>query len=95
MHVDIDQFATGGLKGTSENRVLDWKYRPHSDWLFGDIQGRSRLNTLEGILKEAQEKGGSAEEDAKYVCDGWLDETKNGEVLESFVENEGKGWTVW
>jgi len=24
-HIDIDQTATGGIKGTTENRILDWK----------------------------------------------------------------------
>lgn len=25
-HIDIDQTATGGIKGTTENRTLDWTY---------------------------------------------------------------------
>lgn len=95
MHVDVDQFATGGIKGTAEHRVLDWKFRPHSDWLFGDMQARSRFTTLDTVLKEAQEKGGVTEADAKFLTEGWLDETKNGEVLESWVDNDGKGWTGW
>ena len=24
-HIDIEQTATGGIKGTTENRILDWK----------------------------------------------------------------------
>lgn len=25
-HIDIEQTATGGIKGTTENRTLDWTY---------------------------------------------------------------------
>lgn len=25
-HIDIEQTATGGVKGTTENRTLDWTY---------------------------------------------------------------------
>lgn len=40
-HVDIQQTATGGLKGTAEDRELDNVYREHSDWLFGKVKGRT------------------------------------------------------
>ncbi|KAL1603917.1 hypothetical protein SLS60_005509 [Paraconiothyrium brasiliense] len=95
IHIDIDQFATGGVKGTSEHRALDWKYRPHSDWLFGDLQGRSRLTTLEAVRKEAKEIGGTTQKDAEYVTEGFLEETEKGETIESFVDNDGKQWTGW
>lgn len=29
-HIDIDQTLTGGIKGTTENRVLNWEYVPSS-----------------------------------------------------------------
>ncbi|KAJ4287207.1 hypothetical protein N0V90_012605 [Kalmusia sp. IMI 367209] len=95
LHIDIDQIATGGMKGTSEHRALDWMYRPHSDWLFGDLQGRSRLSTLEAVLKEAKEEGGVKEKDAEFLAEGWLPETRDGEVVESWVDNDGKKWTGW
>lgn len=40
-HIDIEQSATGGVKGTTENRALDNEWREHSDWLFGKVKGRS------------------------------------------------------
>ncbi|KAL5461426.1 hypothetical protein PMIN06_002191 [Paraphaeosphaeria minitans] len=95
IQIDIDQIATGGIKGTSEHRALDWKYRPHSDWLFGELQGRSRLTTLEAVRKEAREQGGTKASDVEYVTEGFLDETEGGETIESWVDNEGKKWTGW
>lgn len=92
--IDIDQLVTGGLKGSSENRTLDWQYRPHSDWLFGDLQGRTRYSTLAKVTEENTGKGVS-EEDAKYLVEGWLKETEEGEVVESFVDNDGNKWTGW
>lgn len=94
-HIDIEQVATAGMKGTTEKRALDWTYRPHSDWLFGELQGRSRFNTIDGILKEGKEKGAKEEEDAKHLAEGWLEETLKGEVVESYVDNDGKSWTGW
>lgn len=41
--IDIDQTVTGGIKGTTERRVLDWKNRPHSDHVFGNVVGQSRF----------------------------------------------------
>jgi hypothetical protein len=92
--ITIDQIVTGGLKGSVESRTLDWHYRGHSDWLFGTLQGRSRYSTLAKILEESKGKG-ATEEDAKYITDGWLKETEEGEVVESFVDNDGNKWTAW
>ena len=95
-HITIDQSITGGLKGTTENRTLDWQYRPHSDWLFGDVRGRSHFTTLAAVQEEAKSKGDKAiEEDAAYLAEGWLDESREGEVIETYVKNEDKGWTAW
>lgn len=82
------------MKGTTEKRTLDWQYRDHSDWLFGDLKGKSRYTTIANILEESKGKG-DTEEDAKFICEGWLPETQEGDVVESYVDNEGKGWTGW
>ena len=92
--IDIDQLVSGGLKGSSEMRTLDWQWRGHSDWLFGTLKGRSRYTTLATVLEEAKGKG-VTEEDAKYLTEGWLKETEEGEVVDSFVDNEGNKWTGW
>ncbi|KAF1830217.1 hypothetical protein BDW02DRAFT_559504 [Decorospora gaudefroyi] len=92
--ITIDQVLTGGLKGSVEQRTLDWHYRGHTDWLFGTVEGRSRYTTLANILEENKGKG-VTEEDAKYITDGWLKETEDGEVVESYVDNAGNKWTAW
>ncbi|KAH7399311.1 hypothetical protein BKA66DRAFT_545475 [Pyrenochaeta sp. MPI-SDFR-AT-0127] len=93
-HIEIDQLVTGGLKGSTEKRTLDWQYRGHTDWLFGTLQGRSRYNTLKAVLEESKGQG-AVEEDAKFLVEGWLKETEEGEVVESYVDNEGNKWTGW
>jgi hypothetical protein len=92
--IDIDQFATGGLKGTSEQRILDWQFRGHTDHLFGTLQGRTRYTTLKAVVEESKGQG-HVEEDAKYLTEGWLKETEDGEIVESFVDNDGAKWTGW
>jgi hypothetical protein len=92
--INIDQLVSGGLKGSSEKRTLDWQYRAHSDWLFGNLQGRTRYNTLAKITEENKGQG-VTEQDAKYLVEGWLKETEEGEVVESFVDNDGNKWTGW
>lgn len=91
----IDQLVTGGLKGSTEKRTLDWHFRVHSDWLFGTLQGRSRYTTLANVLEESKVQGGVTEEDAKYLAEGWLKETEEGDIVESFVDNEDNKWTGW
>jgi hypothetical protein len=81
------------VKGTSEKRNLDWQYRPHSDHIFGDVSGRSRWIKVEDIGKDIESEG--VADDAKYLAEGWDDEIKNAEALESYVINEDNGWTAW
>lgn len=40
-HIDIEQTATGGIKGTSEKRTLNWKVPEgnHKDGIFGEVEG--------------------------------------------------------
>jgi hypothetical protein len=93
-NIKIDQFITGGLKGTVENRVMDWHYREHTDRLFGTVKGRSRYSTLAKTVEEGK-SAGAKEEDMKFLAEGWLKETEEGDIVESFVDNEGNGWTAW
>lgn len=92
--IDIDQTTSGGVKGTSEKRTLDWHFRPHTDWLFGTLQGKTRYNTIKAVLEESKGKG-TDEEDAKFLAEGWLKESEDGEIVESFVDNDGAKWTGW
>ena len=89
-HIDFTQTVTGGIKGTTELRTLDYQWRPHSDYLFGDLKGRSRWIKLADLDE--------ADEDQKFLRQDWLPESAEGEMVESYVENDDKGWTghqVW
>lgn len=90
-HIDIEQVAAG-LKGTTELRCLDGHYRPHEDWIFGKVKGRSLWIRTDAIETETSE--------SKHLCSGnWCesDDEKagpNGEThILSHVEAEA-GWTA-
>ncbi|CZS93138.1 uncharacterized protein RAG0_03549 [Rhynchosporium agropyri] len=86
-HIDIDQTATGGVKGTTELRALNWEESSHNDHVFGNIKGRSRWSTFQEI-------------DDSFLKEGWLegDEEKAGpegeKHIESLAVNEEKGWNA-
>lgn len=86
-HVDIQQTATGGLKGTAEDRTLDNDWREHSDWLFGNVKGRTKW------VANTAEIGDDAFLKSNWATDGEADEH-----IFAYVENLDKGWTatqVW
>jgi hypothetical protein len=89
-HIDTDQTATGGIKGTQELRQLDWIERPHDDHIFGKLVGKSRWIATGTPEYEALQA---------FMREGWLEEGEqggpNGEShVHSWVVNEEKGWTA-
>ncbi|KAL2107937.1 hypothetical protein VUR80DRAFT_4478 [Thermomyces stellatus] len=86
-HIDIQQIATAGMKGTREERCLDSTERPHSDWIFGNVRGQSRWLSLSEI-----------EDD--FLRSNWLegDEEKTGpegkDHVWSFVRSVDSDWTA-
>lgn len=82
-HIDIEQTATGGLKGTAEERTLDNTWREHKDWLFGRARGRSQL------VSEIPEDSGDA---AAFLKTNWEEGTT--EWIYNYVESLDNGWTA-
>ena len=83
-HIDVASIVTGGIKTTTEKRVLDWTYRDHQDNIFGSVRGRSRFTKLSEL------------DDDEWIKSDWDD--AGGEFLQTFVENKENGWTahqVW
>ncbi|KAL9102755.1 MAG: hypothetical protein Q9163_002117 [Psora crenata] len=83
-HIDIAQVATGGISGTTEKRTLDWKWRDHTDSIFGELRGRSRWCKLSEV------------EDDAWLKTGWID--PEGDFVQSYVESKTNSWTadqVW
>ena len=90
-HINIDQTATGGMKGTSEHRILDWESREHEDHVFGKLNGKSRWLNLDGVSDD-------------FLKEDWLEGEEEisgpaGELhIESYSVNDKNGWTaqqVW
>lgn len=83
-HVDIQQTATGGVKGTAENRTLDDTFREHSDWLFGSVKGRTGWVASKAEIAD------------EFLQKGW--EASQAEFVVGYVESLDNGWTarqVW
>jgi len=79
-HVDIKQVATGGISGTTENRILDWTYRDHKDGIFGSVKGKSRWVALEDV------------DDDDFLKKGWM--SADGDFIQSYVESNDAEWTA-
>lgn len=46
-------------------------------------------------MREEAKGKGVTEEDAKYLTEGWLPENEEGEIIETYADNEGSKWTAW
>ena len=80
-HIIIDQTITGGIKGSTERRCLDWSMREHVDGTFGKLKGRSRWVALEDL--KVSEMGEGAWDGMskfllifRFVKNSFLKETK-------------------
>jgi len=81
--IDIDQRLTGGIPGTIENRILDWTFREHEDYLFGPVLGKSRRVALDKI-------------DNEFLRNGWLPDTEQHGAINSYVKSDTpKSNTTW
>jgi len=93
-HIDISQTATGGIKGTKEERKLTWTDGEHEDGIFGKVIGKSRFYTALDM------QGGGSEEELKFLKaeilkDGspskWLEDDKH---IQSWARSVNNGWTA-
>ncbi|KAL4910595.1 hypothetical protein BDW74DRAFT_141444 [Aspergillus multicolor] len=85
-HIDVENVVTGGLQGTSEARVTDWKRREHSDAIFGKVEGQSRF--IRGSAKD----GGKVRPDVEVhtkIQDEKIGRFLRGEILADGSEVEG------
>lgn len=88
VHIEIDQIATAGLKGTSEKRCLDTFPREHSDWLFGTVRGSSKFIAKSADISDA------------FLAAGWLDGEAEatgpaGELhIQSLAESVDNDWVA-
>ncbi|KAK2068715.1 hypothetical protein P8C59_003343 [Phyllachora maydis] len=95
-HVDIDQTATGGIKGSTERRCVDGVAREHSDWLFGRVRGRSRWVAAADVEDAFLARGWLLEGEDEGEPAGPAGETRR--LLLSVAESLDNGWVatqVW
>ncbi|KAK8055125.1 hypothetical protein PG993_000352 [Apiospora rasikravindrae] len=106
VRIDIEQTATGGIKGTTENRCADGEKRTHSDWLFGTVESSSHFVQAGDALKQALGSGDHAVDAAsvEYLASNWVvDESEKtgpdgAAHLISVADNQKDGWfavQVW
>lgn len=95
MKIDVDSITTGGIRGTTEKRTLDWTRRGHTDHIFGSVEGLSRsftgLNNLESMTKLPD--GSKDPEDEAWLKNEKF-EDKDGLFIQSWVESTEAGWTA-
>lgn len=83
-HLDQEQLSTGGIRNF-EDRLMDWEATEKYNWIWGQVNGRSRYTKLDQI-----------EDD--YLRDGWSKDTIDGEIVEGYVESVTDTWIarqVW
>lgn len=80
-HINIDQTLTGGISGSSENRILDWTERRHEDHIFGAVLSKSRRTTLEEIEHE-------------FLKEGWTEDTHKDGVIHTRAQSENNNWVA-
>jgi hypothetical protein len=76
-HIDIEQTASG-LSSTHERRCVDDVWRDHSDWLFGNVTGKTRWVSLDEVDDEHLKKGWEIEGEGKAFILSQVDSKDNG-----------------
>ena len=89
-----------GLTSTQENRTLNWIDARHSDRIFGNVIGKSRLFALQNL----QMQGSGGQDDVKFLKAEVLRDLESpssfleedGGYVQSWAVNqdEGYGWTA-
>ncbi|KAF9892012.1 hypothetical protein FE257_002976 [Aspergillus nanangensis] len=103
MHIDIKQFVTGGIEGTTENRTTDKVKREHQDHIFGRVEGTSELfrgsKGADGKVRPNFEFSTPGDnEKAKKFLNGEIlkdDSECDGFVVEDLGEELGQGEGLW
>ncbi|KIK80400.1 hypothetical protein PAXRUDRAFT_158818 [Paxillus rubicundulus Ve08.2h10] len=78
-HIDVDQTLSGGISGTSENRILDWQERPDEDDIFGAVVGKSRRSAVEELTDEFLKNDWTQDtiDEGVVLATAWSDPSKN------------------
>ncbi|KAG2159701.1 uncharacterized protein EDB93DRAFT_8076 [Suillus bovinus] len=79
-HIDVGQTLSGGIKGTNEDRTLDWEARGEIDDVFGAVIGQSKKVKVEEVDDEFLNSGWTEDtvEDGLVLAVDWSDTPKSG-----------------
>jgi len=80
-HIDVEQTLSGGIKGSNEDRILDWEERGDIDDVFGAVIGKSKKVKVEEVEDEFLKSGwteDAAAEDGLVLAVDWSDTSKTG-----------------
>ncbi|KAL4781447.1 hypothetical protein BJX76DRAFT_16479 [Aspergillus varians] len=82
-HIDVENVVTGGVQGTSEFRITDWKKRERNDTIFGRVEGQSQL------FRGAAAKDGSGKVRPNVEVQTTIDDEKIGKFLRGEITADG------
>lgn len=107
--IDISQHITGGIKGSSEHRILDNKPHPHKDNIFGNVDSSNGLlNAKDGkpdftptvSVGDAKKDGfiasflrGEIGADGK-PCEGYLTADGNDVFMHNLARSTDSTWVA-
>ncbi|KAL3470327.1 hypothetical protein BJX99DRAFT_264319 [Aspergillus californicus] len=107
-HLTMRQTLTGGIPGSTEERIMDWVERERSNHIYGDVKSRSRL--ISGVIEDgavrpvltlqSKAQPASIEEEVKTFLRGGTPYTAQTETdytdlyVHDFGRNEKSGWTA-
>jgi hypothetical protein len=79
-HIDVEQTLSGGIKGTNEDRTLDWEERGEIDDVFGAVIGKSKKVKAEEVEDEFLKSGWTEDtfQDGLVLAVDWSDTAKSG-----------------
>jgi hypothetical protein len=79
-HIDVEQTLSGGIKGSNEDRILDWEARGEVDDIFGAVIGKSKKVKAEEVEDEFLKSGWTEDtfEDGLVLAIDWSDTAKSG-----------------
>jgi len=77
--IQVDNTVTGGIKGSSETRILDWEWRSQTDHVWGTFKSRARRVNI-------------ADVEVEYLKTGWEEGTES--LIEIESDSTEKNWSA-
>ncbi|OQE82074.1 hypothetical protein PENNAL_c0038G08025 [Penicillium nalgiovense] len=81
--INITNFASSTIKGTTESMILDGKFHDHKDYMWGPVRGRTGL-----VPTQDTRTNGDEEFFGKWALD-----TREGDCLLTESETVAGNWT--